>query len=132
MMAMMPGMTNRHAGHDAAERAVHQPADIGRELLRLGPRQQHAVVERVQEPALRNPALLLDQDAVHDRDLAGRTAEAQARDAQPDPERLAQRHAVRGRERSPAATETSATPGLFRGSRPASCASRLAALRHQV
>ena len=88
------GEDEEDAGHDAAERAVHQPADIGRELLRLGPGQQHAIVERVQETALRNPALLLDQDAVHHRDLAGGTAEAQHRDAKPDPERLAQRHAV--------------------------------------
>ena len=46
------GQDEQPAGHDAAERAVHQPADIGRELLRLGPGQQHAVVERVQKPAL--------------------------------------------------------------------------------
>ena len=83
------GQDEQHAGHQAAERAVHQPADIGRELLRLRPRQQHAVVERVQEPALGDPALLLDQDAMHHRDLPGRAAEAQQRDAQPDAERLA-------------------------------------------
>ena len=52
-MATMPGSDEQPAGHDAAERAVHQPADIGRELLRLRARQQHAVVERVQEPASR-------------------------------------------------------------------------------
>ena len=69
------GQDEQPAGHDAAEGAVHQPADVGGELLRLGPRQQHAVVERVQEAALRHPALLLDEDAVHDRDLAGRAAE---------------------------------------------------------
>jgi hypothetical protein len=88
------GNDEQHAGHDAAERAMHQPADIGRELLRLGARQQHAVVERVQEPFFRDPALLLDQDAVHDRDLAGGTAEAQAGDAKPGVEGLAQRYAV--------------------------------------
>ena len=118
------GHDEQAAGHDAAERAVHQPADIGRELLRLRARQQHAVVERVQEPALRNPALLLDQDAVHDRDLAGRAAEAQHRDAQPDPKRLAQRHAVSRRVSShpPRSRDLShaAPPSRWR---PASCAS---------
>src|SRR5262249_31453469 len=88
------GNDKEPAGDDAAERAVHQPADIGRKLLRLGARQQHAIVERMQEPLLRYPALLLDQNAVHDRDLAGGAAEAQACDAQPGQERLAPRDAV--------------------------------------
>ena len=57
---------------------MHEPADIGGELLRLGAGQQHAVVQRVQEPVLADPALLLDEDAVHDRDLAGRSAEAES------------------------------------------------------
>ena len=70
---------------------MHQPADIGRELLRLGAGQQHAVVQRVQEPALGDPALLVDEDAVHHRDLAGRPAEREHGDAQPHPERLAKR-----------------------------------------
>ena len=82
------GQDEQPAGDEAAARAVQQPADIGGELLRLRAGQQHAVVERVQEAALGDPALLLDQDAVHDRDLAGRPAEAQERDAQPDAERL--------------------------------------------
>jgi hypothetical protein len=88
------GDDEQHAGHDAAERAVHQPADIGRELLRLRAGQQHAVVERMQEPLFRDPVLFLDDDPMHDRDLAGRPAEAQAGDPQPDAERLPQRHAV--------------------------------------
>ena len=108
------GHHEQAAGHDAAERAMHQPADIGRKLLRLGAGQQHAIVERVQETALRNPALLLDQDAVHHRDLAGGTAEAQHRDAKPDPERLAQRHAVLKRRIDRlSAIASSATPGLL-------------------
>ena len=88
------GNDKKPAGNDAAEGAVHQPADIGRELLRLRTRQQHAVVERVQEALLRYPALLFDQDAVHDRDLSRGTAEAQRRDAQPSPQRLVQRDTV--------------------------------------
>ena len=88
------GNDKKPAGDDAAERAMHQPADIGRKLLRLGARQQHAIVERMQEPPLRHPALLLDQDAMHDRDLTGGAAEAEPRDLQPGQERLAQRDAV--------------------------------------
>ena len=89
-MEMMPGSDKQPAGHDAAERAMHEPADIGGELLRLGPRQQHAIVEGVQKPLLRDPALLLDQDAVHHGDLPGGTAEAQRRDPHPCPEGLVQ------------------------------------------
>ena len=73
---------------------MHQPADIGRKLLRLGARQQHAIVEGMQEPLFRDPALLLDQNAVHDRDLSGGTAEAEACDAQPDFQRVPERDAV--------------------------------------
>ena len=71
------GQDEQAAGHDAAGGPVQQPADIGRELLRLRPRQQHAVVQRMQEPALGDPVFFLDQDAVHHRDLPGRAAETQ-------------------------------------------------------
>ena len=73
------------AGDHAAPGTVQQPADVGRELLRLGARQQHAVVQRVQEPRLADPALLLDQDPVHQRDLARRPAEAEQPDLEPGP-----------------------------------------------
>src|SRR5262245_38223487 len=88
------GNDKKPAGDDAAKRAMHQPADIGRELLCLRARQQHAIVESMQEPLFRDPALLLDQNAMHDRDLPSGTAEAQRRDAKPGPERLAQRDPV--------------------------------------
>jgi hypothetical protein len=42
-------------GNQPAQRPVQQPADIGRQLLCLRPRQQHAVIERVQKPALADP-----------------------------------------------------------------------------
>ena len=90
------GQHEQRAGDEAALGLVQQPADVDRELLRLGPRQQHAEVERVQEAPLAEPALLLDQDAVHHRDLAGRAAEAQRGDPQPDPHRLGERDAVGG------------------------------------
>ena len=81
-------------GREPAAHAVQQPADVGGELLRLRPGQQHAEVERVQVALLLDPLLLVDQDAVHERDLARRPAEAEAADLEPDAERL--REAVRG------------------------------------
>ena len=69
------GQDEQAAGHDAAGSPVQQPADIGRQLLRLRARQQHAVVQRMQKPALGDPVLFLDQDAVHDCDLPGGAAE---------------------------------------------------------
>ena len=89
MMETTPGRTNSTPAMMPPERAVHEPADVGGELLRLGAGQEHAVVQGMQEAVLADPALLLDDDAVHDRDLAGGAAEAEQRDAQPDPEGLA-------------------------------------------
>ena len=78
---------------------MHQPADIDRKLMRLGPRQQHAVVERVQESRLADPALLLDEDAMHHRDLPGGPAEAQRGDSSPRSRwlREVRRHGLPGR-----------------------------------
>ena len=64
-------------GNDPAPDAVHQPADIDRQLLRLWSRQQHAIVQRVQKSPLADPFLLIDQNAMHHRDLPGRPAETQ-------------------------------------------------------
>ena len=41
-----------------------------------------------------DPFLLVDQDAVHQRDLAGRAAEPDAADLEPDAQRLAKGHGV--------------------------------------
>ena len=51
----------------------------------------------MQEPRLRHPASLLDQLAMHDRDLPGRSAEAQQRDPGPDADGFAEADAVRDR-----------------------------------
>ena len=88
------GQHEQAAGDDRARPAMHQPADIDRQLMRFGAGQQHAVAQRMQKPALADPFLLVDDDAVHDRDLSGRAAEAERGDAQPDPERFAERDAV--------------------------------------
>jgi hypothetical protein len=45
----------------------------------------------VPETALADPALLVDQDAMHHRDLAGGTAETEGGDAAPGPRRLSER-----------------------------------------
>ena len=66
----------QRAGDDPAPGAVHEPADVGGELLRLGTGQHHAVVEGVQEAALGDPVHALDQVVMHDRDLPRRSAEA--------------------------------------------------------
>ena len=55
MIARTPGRTKR-AGDEPALGLVQQPADVDGELLRLGAGQEHAVVERVQEPRLADPA----------------------------------------------------------------------------
>ncbi|MGX1293435.1 hypothetical protein AB7M75_003343 [Bradyrhizobium ottawaense] len=50
----------------------------------------------MQEAAFGDPFLLLDQDAVHHRDLARRPAEAQAGDAEPDAKGFTEADAVTG------------------------------------
>jgi DNA-binding transcriptional MerR regulator len=45
----------------------HQPADVDGHLLGLRPGQQHAVRECVQEAAFADPAVLVDDAALHDR-----------------------------------------------------------------
>ena len=60
-MASKPGSTNKRAGDQPAAGPVHQPADIDGKLLRLGTRQQGAVVQRLQESVLADPLLLLDE-----------------------------------------------------------------------
>ena len=88
------GQHEQRAGEQPALGLVHQPADIDGELLRLGAGQQGAVVERLQEAVLADPPLLLDDDAMHHRDLARRAAEGKRRDAGPYFHGLAERHAM--------------------------------------
>src|SRR5947207_3272594 len=88
---------------------MHEPADVGGELLRLRTGQHHAVVERVQEARFGDPAFLLDQLAMHDRDLPGRAAEADPAELPPVGERLAARRRLRraGCQMSPSRSCTS-------------------------
>lgn len=73
----------QRARDDPAGGPVHQPADVRRELLRFGSRQHHAVVQRVQEALLLDPAAALDQIVMHDRDLPRRPTKADKAEPQP-------------------------------------------------
>ena len=82
------GQHKQSARHDAAPGAVHQPADVDRELLRLGAGQQHAIVQRVQKALFADPAFLLDQLGVHDGDLPGRATETDEAELKPEAKRF--------------------------------------------
>jgi len=69
---------------------MHEPADIGGQLLSLRAWQEHAVVQRMQETALRDPAPPLHQLLVHDRDLSGWAAETDETELEPEQKSLEQ------------------------------------------
>jgi len=71
---------------------VHQPADVGRKLLRLRSGQNHGVVKRVEETVLADPAPPLDQLRVHHGDLPSRATEAYKAELQPVKKRREQGH----------------------------------------
>jgi hypothetical protein len=71
----------QQASDEAAARPMEQPADVGGELLRFGAGQQHAIAQCVQKALFADPALFIDQDAVHDGDLSGGAAKRQQADA---------------------------------------------------
>src|SRR5437899_9818046 len=78
---------------------MHAPRDVDGQLGRLRTRQEHGEIEGAQEEWLGDPALLVDELAVHDRDLPGRTAEVDEAKLEPETERLG---------------ETDALPPIFR------------------
>jgi len=61
------------------------PADVCRELMSLGAREEHAKTQGMCELVLIEPTTLLDDLAVHDRYLAGWPAEARCANAGPQP-----------------------------------------------
>ncbi len=67
---------------------MQEPPNVDRELLRLRAGQQHAKIQRMKKTRLTDPAAFLDQLALHDGDLAGRTAEADKSQLQPEPKRF--------------------------------------------
>src|SRR3954453_4443552 len=90
----MPGTTKSPSAMMApGQRCISQPI-IDRQLMGFRPRQQHAIAQRMQEPVLADPFLLVDDDPVHDRNLAGWAAEAERGHAQPDPKGFTERDAV--------------------------------------
>lgn len=96
------------AGDEPAARAVQPPAEIDRELQRLGPGQQHAEIERVGETTLVEPAAPLDHLAVHDRDLPCRPAERDETETEPEARRLGERRTTPSRRQN-----ISDAPGSF-------------------
>lgn len=72
------------ARNNATPNAMQKPADIDGELLGLGARQEHTVIQRVQETIITDPAPALDQLTVHEGDLPCRAAEAQKPDFYPN------------------------------------------------
>src|SRR5207253_9289592 len=79
------------AGNDTAPNFVEEPADVDGELLRLRSRKEHAEIQRVQKARLADPFFLFDQLALHNRDLAGRSAERNESELQPKPEGFTER-----------------------------------------
>ena len=71
--------THRHS----AFKPVHAPTDVSCELHGFRPGQQHAKTQSAQVVLLTQPPLLIDDDAVHERDLRRRTAKAEYSDAFP-------------------------------------------------
>src|SRR5437588_4261410 len=75
---------------------MHQPADIGGEELRLRAGEGEAIIQCVEEPPLGNPALSLDENAMHRGKLHGAAAETDEREQGPYAEPFAQRCAGGG------------------------------------
>ena len=71
---------------------MHQPANVGGELLCLRPWQHHAIVERMQKPCVGYPAFSFHQILMHDGDLPGGAAEADEAEFQPVPEGFGKTH----------------------------------------
>ena len=55
--------------------AMPEPAQISGELLRFGAGQKGAVIQSMEEALFLNPFALINQQAMHHRDLASRTSE---------------------------------------------------------
>jgi len=64
------------------------PADLCREQLPLRPWQRQAIIQGIEKSVSGNPALLLDENAIHRSKLHGRTSETEQSNARPDAEGL--------------------------------------------
>ena len=90
------GQNEQRAGDNAALDAMHQPADVGGELLRFRAGQEHAIVQCMKKALFGDPAAFLHQLLVHDGDLTRWPAEANAAEFQPIAQRRAERDGVDG------------------------------------
>lgn len=77
------GKYEQEPRNQPAPDAVKPPANVGRQLHRLRAGQEHAEVEAAQKSPIVDPALLIDQNAMHEGDLSGRSAERQQTDLRP-------------------------------------------------
>ena len=77
-------------------RAMHQPADVSGQLLRLGPGQKHAVVERMVKARLRDPAPLIHQLFLQNSNLPRWPAKADEAKLEPEKQRLREGDLRRG------------------------------------
>ncbi len=74
----------KNAGQHTAPGPVQQPAQIGGQLLRFRPGQQHAIVEGVQKALFGDPPAAVNQLLMHEGDLTGRAAKADEPQLQPE------------------------------------------------
>lgn len=74
------GQHEQKPGQQAAAPAFHRPAGISRKLHGFRPRQQHAEIERMDQPLLIHPFLFIHENALQHGDLRRRAAEGQKPD----------------------------------------------------
>src|SRR5215813_15221646 len=65
---------------------MQEPANVSGQLLGFRTWKEHAVIQCVQEARLADPPSFIDQLSLHDRDLPGRSAEADETKFHPKPE----------------------------------------------
>src|SRR5205814_10442521 len=82
---------DQRAGGDTAQVAMHEQADVAGELLGFRSGKNHEVIGRMQKARFRDPALLFDELAMHDRDLSRRAAEAYPAELPPVAQSFAER-----------------------------------------
>src|SRR5262249_52769746 len=87
------------AGNDPSPSAVHEPANVDSELGRLWTREQHTIVERMQETVFRYPATLLNQVTMHKRNLPRWSAEVNEAQLKPIEKRLGEGDIPLGNQR---------------------------------
>ncbi len=74
------GQHEQKPGQKAAAPALNRPTGIGRKLHGFRARQQHAEIERMDQPFLIHPFLFIHENALQHGDLRGRPAERQKPD----------------------------------------------------